>query len=66
MATSRSCCHLQEGLLLITCTILSIFAARKYTQPIKDDIGDKSVFEFYKLSEAEQREVLVRLGRNLE
>ena len=31
-----------------------VFAARKFTQPIKDDIGDKSVFEFQKLSKDEQ------------
>jgi hypothetical protein len=35
-----------------------VFAGRKYTQPIKDDIGDKSVFEFYKLSPQEQEQKL--------
>lgn len=24
--------------------LIGVFAARKYTQPVKDDIGDKSVF----------------------
>ena len=38
--------------------LVVVFALRKWTQPIQDDIGDKSVFEFYKLPEEEQRRVL--------
>lgn len=35
-----------ERALLVAFTSLSlVFAARKYTQAVKDDIGDKSVFE---------------------
>ncbi|MGF1513799.1 MAG: DUF2301 domain-containing membrane protein [Elainellaceae cyanobacterium] len=36
-----------EGYLLLAAAVLmSIFALRKATQPIPDDIGDKSVFEY--------------------
>jgi hypothetical protein len=52
----------QDGLLLLACATLAVFAGRKYTQPIKDDIGDKSVFEFYKLSPAEQAQLVARRG----
>ncbi len=34
----------ERGLLLGLCGLAVLFAGRKYTQPIKDDIGDKSVF----------------------
>jgi len=37
---------------------LSAFAAGKFNQPIHEDIGDKSVFQFMKLSEEEQQQVL--------
>ena len=36
----------ERGLVAAFCLLASVFAARKYTQPIKDDIGDKSVFTF--------------------
>ena len=36
----------EQGLLGAVVVLASIFAARKYTQPIKDDIGDKSIFEY--------------------
>lgn len=36
---------LQAALTLGVCGAGSVFAGRKYSQPIKDDIGDKSVFE---------------------
>ena len=39
-----------------------MFAARKYTQAVKDDLGDKSVFEFQALSEREQAQRLRELG----
>lgn len=44
----------ERGLLAAFCLLAAVFASRKYTQPIKDDIGDKSVFEFQALSEEEQ------------
>lgn len=34
----------ESGLLAATAATLAVFAARKWTQPIKADIGDKSVF----------------------
>ena len=37
------------------CALIAAFAARKYTQDVKDDIGDKSVFIFNDLSEEEKR-----------
>lgn len=41
--------------------LFTIFAARKYTQPIKDDIGDKTIFEFQALTEEEQDAMLKEL-----
>lgn len=38
-----------------------IFAGRKFTQPIKDDIGDKSVFMFNALSEDEKKALIKKL-----
>ncbi|KAJ0045364.1 hypothetical protein Pint_05390 [Pistacia integerrima] len=38
-----------------------IFAGRKFTQPIKDDIGDKSVFTFNSLSEDEKKALIEKL-----
>ncbi|KAL5979602.1 hypothetical protein ACLOJK_019508 [Asimina triloba] len=40
-----------------------IFAARKFTQPIKDDIGDKSVFMFNALPEEEKQALIEQLER---
>eukprot|EP00873_Tetraselmis_striata_P016278 jgi/Tetstr1/436542/TSEL_002697.t1 len=51
----------EKGLLAAFCVLAAVFAARKYTQPIKDDIGDKSVFEFQALPEAEQEKRLMAL-----
>lgn len=34
----------QQGLLVAFIALFCTFAGRKYTQAIKDDIGDKSVF----------------------
>eukprot|EP00210_Caulerpa_lentillifera_P005180 g4952.t1 len=39
--------------------LFGTLAARKYTQPIKDDIGDKSVFKFQSLSEEDQTKILM-------
>ncbi|KAL5733854.1 hypothetical protein ACOSP7_031715 [Xanthoceras sorbifolium] len=38
-----------------------IFAGRKFTQPIKDDIGDKSVFMFKALAEDEKKAFIEKL-----
>lgn len=39
--------HSAEQVLLgIVVALATVFAGRKYTQPIKDDIGDKSIFEY--------------------
>ena len=37
---------LKDTLLAVFVLLTSVFALRKYTQEIKDDIGDKSVFEW--------------------
>lgn len=36
----------EKGLLAIWMVLFTVFAARKFTQPVKDDLGDKSVFLF--------------------
>lgn len=38
-----------------------LFAGRKFTQPIKDDIGDKSVFMFNSLPENEKKALIEKL-----
>ncbi|EXB81199.1 hypothetical protein L484_013139 [Morus notabilis] len=48
-----------------------IFAGRKFSQPIKDDIGDKSVFMFNSLPEDEKKALIgkleqQKLGQNLD
>ncbi|KAE8669618.1 cell division topological specificity factor-like protein [Hibiscus syriacus] len=40
-----------------------IFAGRKFTQPIKDDIGDKSVFVFNSLREDEKLALIQKLEK---
>ncbi|KAK9829113.1 hypothetical protein WJX72_003956 [[Myrmecia] bisecta] len=45
----------QQGLLLAFVALFTVFAGRKYTQAIKDDIGDKSVFMFQAMSEDQQQ-----------
>ena len=42
------------GLLAAFEILLAVFALRKWTQATKDDVGDKSVFDFLKLSPEEQ------------
>lgn len=44
----------EKGFLATWCVLIAVFAARKYTQEVKDDIGDKSVFIFNDLTEEEQ------------
>ena len=51
----------QVGLLAAWMALFALFASRKFTQPIKDDIGDKSVFIFNALPEEEQQALLQRL-----
>lgn len=34
----------ESALLLLFTVLFVVFAGRKYTQAVKDDIGDKSVF----------------------
>ncbi|GMH33077.1 hypothetical protein BSKO_00911 [Bryopsis sp. KO-2023] len=41
--------------------LFALFAGRKYTQPVKDDIGDKSVFTFMKLPPEEQEKKIREL-----
>ncbi|KAJ0969267.1 hypothetical protein J5N97_022144 [Dioscorea zingiberensis] len=49
------------GLLGVWMALFVIFAARKFQQPIKDDIGDKSVFMFNGLPEEEKDALLQKL-----
>ncbi|KAI3728453.1 hypothetical protein L6452_17090 [Arctium lappa] len=48
-------------LLGVWMALFVIFAARKFTQPIKDDIGDKSVFTFKALPEEEKAALIQKL-----
>lgn len=43
-----------------------VFAARKYQQPVTDDLGDKSVFEFQRLTPEQRRRRLQELGMDQE
>ncbi|GJP83595.1 hypothetical protein CLOP_g13728, partial [Closterium sp. NIES-67] len=52
----------EKGLLAVWMALFAVFAARKFTQPVKDDIGDKSVFIFQALPEQQQQELLARLN----
>ncbi|ERN06136.1 uncharacterized protein LOC18434326 [Amborella trichopoda] len=49
------------GLLGFWMVLFIVFATRKFTQPIKDDIGDKSVFMFNALPEEDKKVVLKKL-----
>ncbi|XP_076926236.1 uncharacterized protein LOC143589329 [Bidens hawaiensis] len=51
----------KTGLLGVWMALFVIFAARKFTQPIKDDIGDKSVFMFNALPEEEKTALIQKL-----
>ena len=48
-------------LLALDAALITVWAARKWTQPVKDDIGDKSVFDFRLLSQEEQDRVQAAL-----
>ncbi|XP_021828216.1 uncharacterized protein LOC110768691 [Prunus avium] len=49
------------SLLGLWMALFVIFSGRKFTQPIKDDIGDKSVFTFNSLPEVEKQAVIEKL-----
>lgn len=51
----------EEGLAVGVAALLVVFAGRKYTQPVKDDIGDGSVFAFQKLSPEGQAALVKKL-----
>ena len=52
----------ERGLVGAWVALLAVFAARKYTQEVKDDIGDKSVFLFNALTD-EEKEAWMRAAR---
>lgn len=53
-----------EKVLMVACLgSYCLLAGRKWTQAVKDDVGDKSIFEFQKMTEEEQRALLQSLGR---
>ncbi|KAK9117718.1 hypothetical protein Sjap_016665 [Stephania japonica] len=49
------------SLLGVWMALFVVFAGRKFTQPVKDDIGDKSVFMFNALPEQEKKALLKKL-----
>ncbi|KAL4448229.1 hypothetical protein ABPG75_005448 [Micractinium tetrahymenae] len=51
----------ERVLAVAVALLLAVCAARKFTQPVRDDIGDKSVFDFFKLSDQEQQARLEQL-----
>ncbi|GAQ87638.1 hypothetical protein KFL_003660200 [Klebsormidium nitens] len=53
--------NVELGLLAVWTALYVVFASRKFTQAVKDDIGDKSVFMFNDLSEAEKEKRLAAL-----
>jgi len=53
----------EMSLDVVACVLLTVFALRKYTQDVVDDIGDGSVFRFQKMSDEEQQAVLLKLKR---
>ena len=60
---SADVCGVEANVVL---ALLVVLALRKYSQPIKDDIGDKSIFMFQALEEGsdEQLEFLKRAREN--
>ncbi|GLI70950.1 hypothetical protein VaNZ11_016049 [Volvox africanus] len=54
--------NVERGLLASCLLLLTVFAGRKYTQAFKDDIGDKSIFEFQRMDKEEQEALLRQLG----
>lgn len=51
----------EHALGVAEAALLLLFAARKYTQPLKEDIGDGSVFLFNAMTPEEQAAKLARL-----
>ncbi|XP_021722985.1 uncharacterized protein LOC110690456 [Chenopodium quinoa] len=51
------------SLLGVWMALFIVFAGRKFTQPVKDDIGDKSVFMFNALPEEEKAVLLEKLNQ---
>uniref|UniRef100_A0A0A9CTH6 Uncharacterized protein n=1 Tax=Arundo donax TaxID=35708 RepID=A0A0A9CTH6_ARUDO len=56
----------KSGLLGVWMLLFTVFAARKFQQPIKDDIGDKSVFMFNALPEEEKNALIQKLEMQTE
>ncbi|CAN6297037.1 unnamed protein product [Urochloa humidicola] len=56
----------KSGLLGVWMVLFTVFAARKFQQPIKDDIGDKSVFMFNALPEEEKNALIQKLEQQNE
>ncbi|KAL8121474.1 uncharacterized protein LOC141659096 [Apium graveolens] len=56
---------LKTTLLGLWMALFVVFAGRKFTQPIKDDIGDKSVFIFNSLPEEEKKLLIEKLNSKL-
>ena len=54
----------EHGLAAAVAALLLVFAVGKYGQPIKDDIGDKSVFAYYALSPEEQERRIAELQQS--
>ena len=52
----------ERGVATLLLLAMATFGARKWTQPVEADLGDKSIFDFMALSEAEQQATLERLG----
>ena len=52
----------ERGVATLLLLAMATFGARKWTQPVEADLGDKSIFDFMALSEAEQQAQLERLG----
>ena len=52
----------EAPLLGLNAALLTVWAARKWTQEVKDDIGDKSVFLYRALSPEEQDRLDARLS----
>ncbi|KAJ8450087.1 hypothetical protein Cgig2_033281 [Carnegiea gigantea] len=53
----------KSSLLGLWMALFIVFAGRKFTQPMKDDIGDKSVFMFNALPDEEKAALLEKLGK---
>jgi len=53
---------LQEAFVAANVVLLSVFAGRKWTQEVKDDVGDKSVFLFQAMDEQQQAALIKELG----